>query len=205
MLAGMGIVAIVCVLLGLIPSIGISMITHAFNLPLPVNHTLFSFGSILSEFETSSNLSGLSLTVVLLIFVLILFATLGFLYAVGGRTKQRISETCGCGFGYMTKRMQYTASSLSQPILHVFRSFYRPSLAIQSFFYHSSNPYMKESVKIQMSTKNIFEDFMYGPIISNVFKAYERTKKFQTGKINLYLFNVLVIIILLLVYVRLFP
>ncbi len=205
MLAGMGIVALICIILGLIPFIGISMITHAFNLQLPPNQTLFSFEPILSEFGASNNLSGLSLPIVLMIFISILVATLGFLYVVGGRTKQRISETWGCGFGYFTERMQYTSSSLSQPILHVFRNFYRPSLAIQSFLYLSSNPYMKESVKIQISNKNIFEDFIYGPIISNVFKAYERMKKFQTGKINLYLLNVLVIIILLLVYVRLSP
>ncbi len=205
MLAGMGIVALICIILGLIPFIGITMITHAFNLQLPPNQTLFSFEPILSEFGASNNLSGLSLPIVLMIFVSILVATLGFLYVVGGRTKQRISETWGCGFGYFNERMQYTASSLSQPILHVFRNFYRPSLAIQSILYHSSNSYMKESVKIQISNKNIFEDLMYGPIISSVFKTYERTKKFQTGKINLYLLNVFVIIILLLVYVRLSP
>ena len=205
MLAGMGIVALMCIILGLIPFIGISMITHAFNLQLPPNQTLFSFEPILSEFGASNNLSGLSLPIVLMIFILILVATLGFLCVVGGRTKQRISETWGCGFGYFTERMQYTSSSLSQPILHVFRNFYRPSLVIQSFLYHSSNSYMKESVKIQISNKNIFEELVYGPIIRSVFKTYEKMKKFQTGKVNLYLLNVLVIIILLLIYVRLFP
>jgi len=64
---------------------------------------------------------------------------------------------------------------------------------------------MKESVKIQISNKNIFEELVYGPIIRSVFKTYEKMKKFQTGKVNLYLLNVLVIIILLLIYVRLFP
>jgi hydrogenase-4 component B len=205
MLAGMGIVALICIILGLIPFIGITMITHAFNLQLSPNQTLFSLEPILSEFDASNNLSGLSLPIVLMIFISILVATLGFLYVVGGKTKQRISETWGCGFGYFNERMQYTTSSLSQPILHVFRNFYRPSLVIQSFLYHSSNSYMKESVKIQISNKNIFEELVYGPIISSVFKTYEKMKKFQTGKVNLYLLNVLVIIILLLVYVRLFP
>jgi len=181
------------------------MITHAFNLQLPPNQTLFSFEPILSEFGAGNNLSGLSLPIVLMIFISIVVATLGFLYVVGGRTKQRIFETWGCGFGYFTKRMQYTSSSLSQPILHVFRNFYKPSLVIQSYLYHSSNSYMKESVKIQISNKNIFEDLMYGPIIRNVFKVNEKMNKFQTGKINLYLLNVFVIIILLLIYVRLSP
>ena len=205
MLAGMGIVALICIILGLIPFIGITVITHAFNLQLPPNQTLFSFEPILSEFGASNNLSGLSLPIVLMIFISILVATLGFLYVVGGKTKQRFSETWGCGFGYFNERMQYTTSSLSQPILHVFRNFYRPSLVIQSFLYPSSNSYMKESVKIQISNKNIFEDLVYGPIISSAFKTYEKMEKFQTGKINLYLLNVLVIIILFLVYVRLSP
>ncbi len=47
MLVGMGIVAVVCVILGLIPSIGISMINLAFNFQVPLNQTIFSFGSIL--------------------------------------------------------------------------------------------------------------------------------------------------------------
>ncbi len=205
MLAGMGIVAIICIILGLIPSIGIGMITLAFNFQMPLNQPLFSFGSIWSEPETNNTVLGLSLPVVLVIFVSILVATIGFLYGVGGRTKHRITETWSCGFGNLNERMQYTASSLSQPILHVFRNFYKPSLAIENIPYHSSNPYFKKSVRIQVANKNIIEDFIYRPFISNVFKVYETMKKFQTGKVNLYLLNVLVIIILLLVYVRLFP
>jgi len=205
MLVGMGIVAVVCIILGLIPLIGINMITLAFNFQVPLNQTLFSFGSILSDPGTINNDSGLSLPAILVIFVSILVVTIGFLFGVGGRTKLRISETWSCGFDNLNERMQYTASSLSQPILHVFRNFYRPSLIIQNIPYHYSNPYIKKSVKIQITDKNIIEDFIYGPIISNVFKAYEGIKKFQTGKVNLYLLNVLVIIILLLMYVRLSP
>ncbi|ALI37835.1 Hydrogenase-4 component B [Candidatus Nitrosocosmicus oleophilus] len=205
MLVGMGIVAVVCVILGLIPSIGISMINLAFNFQVPLNQTLFSFGSISSDPGNNNNVSELSLPVILVIFVSILVATIGFLYGVGGRTKQRISETWSCGVDSLNERMQYTASSLSQPILHVFRNFYRPTLIIQSIPYHSSNPYIKKSVKIQISNKNIIEDFIYEPIIRNVIKAYEGIKKFKTGKVNLYLLNVFVIVILLLLYVRLSP
>lgn len=205
MLVGMGIVALACIILGLIPTIGMSMISHAFNLQLSLNQTLFSFSSILPESGLDNGSSGLSLPVVLLIFVSILVATIGFLYGVGGRTEQKISETWSCGLGNINERMQYTPSSLSHPILHVFRNFYRPSLVIQSIPHYSSNPYFKKSVKIQFSDKNIIEDFMYKPILSNVFKACERMKKFRTGKVNLYLLNVLITIMLLLTYVRLSP
>lgn len=205
MLAGMGIVAVLCIVLGLIPSIGISIIIHAFSLPLSMNQTFFSFNSILSEVVTSKNISGLSLPVVLLIFVSILVATIGFLYCVGGRTRKTFSETWNCGFGYLTERMQYSASSLSHPILHIFRNFYRPSSVVQNVLYHSSNSYMKESVKIRIFNMDIFEDLMYRPLISNVFNIHEKIKKFQTGKVNLYLLSVLIVTVLLLVYVRLFP
>jgi hydrogenase-4 component B len=181
------------------------MINLAFNFQVPLNQTIFSFGSISSDPGNNNNVSELSLPVILVIFVSILVATIGFLYGVGGRTKQRISETWSCGVDSLNERMQYTASSLSQPILHVFRNFYRPTLIIQSIPYHSSNPYIKKSVKIQISNKNIIEDFIYEPIIRNVIKAYEGIKKFKTGKVNLYLLNVFVIVILLLLYVRLSP
>ena len=205
MLAGMGIVAIMCITLGLIPAIGIDMITLAFNFQLPLNQPIFSFGSIWSESGTNNTVSGLSLPVVSVIFVSILAATIGFLYGVGGRTKHRITETWSCGFVNLNERMQYTATSLSQPILHVFRNFYKPSLVIENIPYHSSNPYIKKSVKIHVSNKNVIEDYIYGPIIRNVLKANKVMKKIPTGKVNLYLLNVLVVIILLLVYVRLFP
>lgn len=202
MIAGMGIVAFVCIILGLIPSIGIGLINHAFNFQLPLNQTLFSFGSNLSQAGMNNNISELSLPVVLVIFASILFAAAGFIYGVGGRTKQRIFETWSCGFGNLNERMQYTPSSLSQPILHVFRNFYKPTLTIQSIPFNSSNPYLKKSVKIQISEKNIIEEFMYKPIINTLFKAHEGIKKFQKGKVNLYLLNILVTIILLLLYVR---
>lgn len=205
MLVGMGIVGFLCVILGLIPSIGVTIITHAFSLTLPMNQTLFSFNSILSGVTVSKNISGLSLPLVLLIFASILVATIGFLYGIGGRTKKTFSETWNCGFSHLTERMQYTATSLSHPIFHVFRNFYRPSSTVQEVLYNSSNPYMKESIRIHIFNKDIFEDLMYRPLVSSVFKINKKIKKIQSGKVNLYLLSVLIVVVLLLIYVRLFP
>lgn len=206
MLVGMGIVALLSLILGLIPYVGITLITHGFNLQLPLQQTsLFPFDSLLLQNEKNENFSGLSLFMVLIIFSSVVVAMMGFVYGIGGRTHRIISGTWDCGINQLTERMEYTASSLSQPILYVFKYFYKPRSIIQNTLYHESNPYMKKSVKVDVYNKNIFEDFLYKPLIHIIFISYDKVRKFQSGKVNLYLFNVLIIIILLLIYVRMFP
>ncbi len=205
MLVGMGIVAFLSIGLGLIPSAGINLITQGFNLKLPLQQTLFPFDSFFLQNDIGKTVSGLSPLAVLVIFLSVIVAIIGFVYSIGGKTRKIIYGTWDCGINQLTERMEYTASSLSQPILHVFKKFYKPDSIIQNILYHESNPYMKKSIEFRVYNKNIFEDFLYRPLVNIVFMSYNKVRKFQSGKVNLYLFNVLMIIVALLIYVRMFP
>jgi hydrogenase-4 component B len=205
MLLGIGIMATLCIVLGIVPSIGVILVTEGFSIQTPLQSTpLFSLESSILRINEDQNTSSISMPLVLTISCLVIVATIGFVYGIGGRTVLKRAETWNCGITDLTERMEYTVSSLSQPIFHVFRNFYKPKSSVHTTLYHRTNPYMKKTLNFENINKDIFEDFIYTPLIKMVSVSYDKMRIIQSGKVNLYLLNVLASIILLLVYVRLF-
>ncbi len=204
MLLGIGIMATLCIVLGIVPSIGIILVTEGFSIQTPLQSSLFSLESSILRISEEQHTSSISMPLVLTIFCLVIVATIGFVYGIGGRTTLKRAETWNCGITNLTDRMEYTASSLSQPLFHVFRNFYKPKSKVHTTLYHGTNPYMKKTLNFENINKEIFEDFIYTPLIKMVSVSYDKIRIIQSGKINLYLLNILASIILLLVYVRLF-
>lgn len=200
MILGMSILAAICVLLGVIPFLGISLISTAFHLsPQPSS----PFDAMTVQNRSGMNFASLSMPIVIIIISSVAIAIFGFIRVLSGHTRKTTYGTWDCGFGSLNSRMEYTATSLSQPIRAVFKVFFKPHNQIEREPFREKNLYMLKTIKIETVTKNIFEDMLYLPIVSSFVFFFDKIRRLQTGKINAYLLYMMITIVLLLLFVRL--
>lgn len=200
MILGMSILAAICVLLGVIPFLGISLISTAFHLS---SQPSSPFDAMTVQNRSGMNFASLSMPIVIIIISSVAIAIFGFIRVLSGHTRKTTYGTWDCGFGSLNSRMEYTATSLSQPIRAVFKVFFKPHNQIERESFGEKNLYMLKTIKIETVTKNIFEDMLYLPIVSSFVFFFDKIRRLQTGKINAYLLYMMITIVLLLLFVRL--
>lgn len=199
MLAGMAVLAAVCIILGVIPFLGLSLISTAFHLPLQPPSP---FDAISLQNTGGKSFANLSMPIVVIMLSAIALATFGFIRVIGGKTTKTIYGTWDCGFGDLNERMEYTATSLSQPIRAVFRVFFKTHNETDKEFFEQSQ-YLVKTIKFNSLTRNIFEENLYRPIMSSTLLILDKIRKIQTGKVNSYLLYIMITAVLLLLFVRL--
>ena len=199
MIVGMAVLAAACILLGILASLGISLISSAFHLSSPPSSPL----DAITLQNNAKNSIHLSMPFVLILFLAIAVGAFGFIRTIGGKTSKTIYGTWDCGFGNLNEKMEYTATSLSQPIRAVFKVFFKPHNVTSKEFFVSTNQYLIKSIKFNSITKNIFEESLYQPIISSTLRVLDKIRRIQTGKINSYLLYIMITAVLLLLFVRL--
>ncbi len=200
MIAGMSILAAACILLGIIPFLGISLISTAFHLHQQPSSP---FAAITLQNISGTSFANLSMPVVIIILSSMAVAIFGFIRVIGGKTAKTIYGTWDCGFGNLNERMEYTATSLSQPIRAVFRVFFKPHNQTSKEFFVQTNQYLVKTIEFSSTTKNIFEENLYQPITSSTIFVLDKIRKIQTGKVNSYLLYIMITAVLLLLFVRL--
>jgi len=199
MLAGKSIVAALAVILGILPFIGITLVSNSFGLS---SVQASPFEPLISNIHNKGYAS-ISMPTVLILLGCVAAGSLGFVKAMGGRTQKITANTWDCGFGSLTERMQYTASSVSYPLRIIFKFLFRPTLQIQKELEYGSSNYAKRSITVNQNTKDIFEQMIYRSIISACIAFFGKIRLIQTGKVNAYVLYVMVILVVLLIYVRL--
>ncbi|OHE55601.1 MAG: hydrogenase 4 subunit B [Thaumarchaeota archaeon RBG_16_49_8] len=203
MLIGKGVTALAALALGVLPFIGINLITSAFNIQSA--QPASPFDTITLQNASGSNFASLSPFTVVVLLASVAVASYGFVRVVGGPTRQVVYETWDCGFGGLDERMEYTATSFSQPIRKIFKAFFRPRNSIQREFYADSNQYMRKTIRMESTTRSLFEERLYTPVVSATIFLFDKIRRIQTGKVNSYLLYILITLVLLLVLVRLSP
>ena len=123
MILGMSILAAVCVLFGVVPYLGTSLISTAFHMSFQSSSPL-DFISI--QNSSGKSFANLSMPVVIILLSSASIAIFGFIRVLSGHTKKTTYGTWDCGFGSLDERMEYTPTSLSQPIRAVFKVFFKP-------------------------------------------------------------------------------
>ena len=199
MILGMSILAAVCVLFGVVPYLGTSLISTAFHLSSQPSSPL---DSISIQNNSGKSFANLSMPVVVIVISSVSVAIFGFIRALGGSTKKTTYGTWDCGFGGLNERMEYTPTSLSQPMRAVFKVFFKPHNQTEKESF-GENPYLLKSIKIETVIKNIFEETLYAPIVSSFVFFFDKVRRLQTGKINAYLLYIMITLVLLLLFVRL--
>ncbi|MCZ7405721.1 MAG: hydrogenase 4 subunit B [Candidatus Methanoperedens sp.] len=197
MLLGMGIFAVLSILLGVLPF---------YILPLLDKVALTFIG--VSAFSQSFSLGALgtivlpakiSLSTPLLLVLLFIFLLVPFLLLQNARKSRVIYETWGCGQPKSTSRNEYTAHAFSKPVEMWFKSLYRPARQTEATY--SASPFLKESFRFESRIEQVFEQYIYEPVVWFVMAKSQSAKVVQTGSIHAYLSYIFGTLVILFMFV----
>ena len=209
MLAGMGVAGALCVVLGVVPFVATSAIASSFGFDLELVSSYSPFGPLTVGYNSEGlkSVSNLSMSTVLIVTASVGAALFGFVKAAGSgmKTVMRPYTTWEGGFGPLGVRTEYTATTLSQPLRAVFKSFYRPHTSIKREYHSDSNHLLKRSVSVVSETREVFEDHLYAPTVGAVVFVLDRVRRIQTGKVNSYLLYIMIVTASLLLLAALQP
>lgn len=202
MIAGMGLLAGVCVALGVVPYLAASTIASAFGFDLGLVGSYSPLGPLAVGYaaEGLRSTSELSMFTVLVAVGCVGSALFAFVSLESRRTSSaRPHPTWDGGFGPLGVRTEHTASSVSQPIAVAFRWFLRTRVDVSSEYLPGPRPLARRSVRAASETREVFEDGLYSPVIRGSVWVMEKVRRLQTGKTNSYLLYIMLVTVLFLV------
>jgi hydrogenase-4 component B len=194
MTAGMGFLAILCLVFGIAPGSVLKMIVPvAFQ--LTGSQGMTSGNGVLHIRETMATLSPVALSLTLVVMAL---ATAIFVLMVGGKGKAVYRGSWDCGITDLTPRMQYTATAFTKPIRLIFKRIYLPKREITVSYI--LKPFFVKSLRYSSEITPFFEKYLYGPLIFAIKKVAAEVRLLQSGSLHLYLGYILITLILLLIF-----
>jgi len=197
MLAGMGVLAVLCILTGLLSA---SILPAIDSVSASVLHVSIrdSLSNGISIGTPGGNFSSMSPLLVAIVGVAVIVAVLYLTRFYGGRTKTTVSDTWDCGTP-LTSRNEYTPTGFSQPVNRVFNVFYRSKPQITVL--EERSPYLRK-LSFSTSVPPMFERYLYDPIVKLVAGLAKRAGVIQTGSIQTYLAYIAVTLVVLLLLFR---
>ncbi|MCR6544803.1 formate hydrogenlyase [Dehalobacterium formicoaceticum] len=200
MLLGMGLLAMICLVLGIFPLFLLRIVDKvglSFTGLSVTDHLQGGWLMAYLPLQVEGNsITPWAFFLALLILILI---SLVMVRILGGKYRERKYNTWDCGFKELTPRMQYSATGFSKPLRIVFKILYRPGRELKTG--EGTSPYFPLSQKYQVSTESIFEKYLYYPIILIMNKFSIKTRlSIQTGSIHMYLLYILITTLALLLY-----
>lgn len=194
---GMGLLAALCVALGLAPMVVVPLLDRIVAPLVGISIT----GKVLAIdgwaiAPVNVEFSSLSTPVLALLLVALAMLGLGLAVALGGRLTTRRSKTWGCGIP-LTPRMEYTATGFVQPIKRVFSTIYQPTVKLETEFLAESRYFAKRR-HFAFHIEPIFEKYLYDPLVAFFATLADRLKVIQGGSLHLYLTYMFVTLIALL-------
>ncbi len=116
---------------------------------------------------------------------------------LANRNPARTYLTWNCGFGPLSPRTQYTATSFAQPISKLFGSLYRYDIEVDEEGERTTH--LPTNISVELSHEPYLESRVYGPILSRFTTLSEGIlKKFQAGGVHQYLLSMIITLVLLL-------
>ncbi|HUI45488.1 MAG TPA: proton-conducting transporter membrane subunit [Nitrospirota bacterium] len=194
MLAGMAILAVPCLVFGLIPGPALSLLMPAVYLLTGASTTLEHHG-VLGIGQTSAALSPIGMLVTMIVMMI---AVLVFIRIRGGKRKIVYADSWDCGISGLTPRMQYTATAFTKPIRIIYKRIYLPSRDIKVQYF--LKPFFVKSIRYGGEITPFFERYVYEPATRFIQAVASKAKLLQSGSLNLYLAYILITLILLLIF-----
>jgi hydrogenase-4 component B len=194
MTAGMGFLAVLCFVLGIVPRAALSTIAPAV-LQLTGSEGKILGNGFLHIHETMATLSPAALSIT---FAVMALAMGIFVFMIGGKRKSVYRDSWDCGMTALTPRMQYTAASFTKPLRLIFKRIYLPKREISVSYL--VKPYFLKSLRYSSEITPFFEQYLYEPLISFIRKMAARMTVLQSGSLHLYLGYILITLILLLIF-----
>jgi hydrogenase-4 component B len=153
-----------------------------------------SFNDLLDIIEQAR-----SATVGITLGACLFFLLVGWLIWARKRLQQRQSirraVTWDCGYLQPTSRMQYTASSFSQPIIDFFELFLSPKRQRQPL-----GSYFPSAAAFRARMTDLSHDYMYAPSFRAVEQLLAKLRWLQSGQVNIYILYIAVTLLVLLAW-----
>jgi hydrogenase-4 component B len=198
MRTAMALLAAACLALGVAPFVVLKSIGKTVSDLLGATPDMRSGWSGLVVHPPFASVSPLGIAMVLLM----LLALLPLVWRVTGASRtRRLYETWGCGRAVQTARFEYTAAAFANPFKRVFNVLYRPVKEL-SIEFHPESRFFVQSIYYRNEARSIFEEAIYGPLMTVVRSVAERVRGLQSGHVNLYLLYILTALVVLLMLAR---
>ena len=196
---GMGILALLCVGLGLAPMIVVPLLDRIIG---PLTGVSISDKVLALDGWALApvNMEFSSLSTPVLSAMLIVGGLLGLLLAFlfGGRLMTRSYKTWGCGVN-LSPRTEYTATGFAQPIKRVFSTIYQPTVTLETEFLEESRYFAKHR-RFELHIEPTFEKYLYDPVVRVFLGIADRLRILQAGSLHLYLTYIFVTLVILLLF-----
>lgn len=199
MLAGMGVLAALCIALGLGATLWIPvldpLVSQLVNTNVSGNLILAGGLALSSGYPKGGTVAPAALAGALVLLTLLP----GIVLAVWWRRGHRVSgPTWDCGLPGLTEDNEYTATAFSKPLRMIFATFYQPRREIQTEFEVSA--YYPTSVRFESGVEPAFETHLYSPLKERILARASRLRTIQAGSIHAYLAYIFITLVLLLLF-----
>ncbi|MBP1649125.1 MAG: dehydrogenase (quinone), partial [Bacteroidetes bacterium] len=200
MLGAMAGLAILCLLLGIAPSLVMNLLDPTVTLlaGAPATALAAAAGATLTIFKSPT--ASISPPALAVLGVLTILLPVGFGVLLGKRLRTRTSSVWACGMETVTPRMQYTATGFSKPLRLIFANVFRARHEIEVS--DDSSPYFRSQIRYELKTESLFERYLYKPLNQGIMRSSFRLRRIQAGNIQSYLAYIFVTLILLLMFAR---
>jgi len=181
MRGGMVLLATLCCVLGLAPTVVLWLLS-------PVTQSVLGgsamppVGLLIVPPARGGSLAPLGLLAVVSALGIIGMVLARLLGRGPGRT--RIAPPWVCG-GVLTPMMQYSAAALSQPISLIFRGLIRPDREVTRRY--TLVPYFVTAMRHELHVRSVYERYLYGPVVRGLLWTSQQVRGFQSGGLRLYL------------------
>ena len=197
MRVGMGILAILCVGLGLAPMMVVPLLDRITG-PLTgvsISDKVLALDGW-SLTSVNAEFANVSLPMVAAMLIVGGFLGLFLAFVFGGQLVKRYYKSWGCGIN-LTPRLQYSVTGFVQPIKRVFSTIYQPTVKLETEFLEESRYFAKRR-RFDLLIEPIFEKYLYDPVV-NVFVGFaDWLRNLQAGNLHLYMVYIFVALVVLL-------
>ncbi|MFE0173294.1 proton-conducting transporter membrane subunit [Streptomyces sp. NPDC059002] len=201
MLAGMGLLAALCVALALVPGLlGGGLDRAVAEAGLSGARPLSGGGLRVRLDEVSATLSPLWAVAAL---TLALAGVLGIVRLTARRReRRRNAKLWDCGGGAPTPRMAYTATSFAEPLQRVFDDVLAPEQDV-NVTHAGESTYLVERVRFRNRVPDRLEHRLYRPVLAFLAAAGQSARRLANGSVHLYLgygfFGLITVLVVLVV------
>lgn len=197
---GMMLAATTCLLLGVLPTLFIRWM-DTIPMQLTGSTIIESAGAYGWPWLTPVALECASYSgITVFLGIIVVVATVYILLHVKPGAIRR-SAVWDCGFGGLTERMQYNATSFSMPVRRIFGYLFNIKEQIDLSPQNSHSTFPKR-INYSLGVHDRFWGWIYKPIVEASFWLASKVGMLQQGRIQVYLIYSFVTIILLLVFVK---
>jgi len=194
MVAGMALLALLCLVFGVFPRIPVALVAPAVFAVTGASVALDQQGVLLTPGGTAS-LSTAALAGAMLLIAIVAFLFMRF---AGNRRKTVQADSWDCGIQGLTPRMQYTATAFTKPLRIIYKRIYLPNRDIKVSYI--IKPFFVRSIRYGGEITPFFEQYVYDPMMRAIQSAADKVKLLQSGSLQLYLGYILITLIALLIF-----